>query len=184
MAKPENDEITPAEEEAAFQGPLTMEQMREDAAQKAFKEHYPVGENLEDVLEYSEVLPRIVSRARTPVAPVQPGEHWAPAEGVEAKRDAHLEREVALNAREQGVAPESKDLYIEQHVGLLKKMAPELEDLLALEARGFITLDSGTKEWMRSSIEAIQPKGLAELQERATLTEAGGDPLKSQLPTK
>jgi len=37
-------------------------------------------------------------------------------------------------------------------------------------------------EAVRTGEEA--EKGLAELQERATLTEAGGDPLKSQLPTK
>ncbi len=134
-------------------------------------------------------------------------DHWAPVEEREAARDAGYaqmaEGEAAL-AKIPGGEYGDKSAWFEAMDELLPGMGiGQLSAIKPLLEAGAITLTpefqkrydqynvrmdkvdsavSQSRKGKRDAEEAVT--GLGELQERATLAEAGGDPLKSQMPTE
>ena len=134
-------------------------------------------------------------------------DHWAPVEEREAARDAGYARmaegEAAL-AKIPGGEYGDKSAWFDAMDEFLPGM--ELNQLWAIEPllkAGAVTLTpefqkrysqyktrmdkvhsavDQSRKGKRDAEEAMA--GLGELQERATLAEAGGDPLKSQMPTE
>ena len=134
-------------------------------------------------------------------------DHWTPVEEREAARDAGYAR---MAEGEAALAKIPKGEYGAKSAGLqaMEELIPEidLENLWAIEPllkAGAVTLTPEFQkryDQYKTRTDAVQSAaeqseggkrdaeeamaGLGELQERATLAEAGGDPLKSQMPTE
>ena len=134
-------------------------------------------------------------------------DHWAPVEEREAARDAGYARMAEGEAALAGIpGGESGDKGAALQA--MEELIPEIdpENLWAIEPllkAGAVTLTPEFQkryDQYKTRTDAVQSAaeqseggkrdveeamtGLGELQERATLAEAGGDPLKSQMPTE